>query len=122
MSWVLASHVHLPPCNVLAPFSYNFPRQTYYAALFLLLYKHNSSRSQFALFCKMCFQGSLDARRKRGLIAGAVFGYAQAVMFWVFALMFFIGAVLVDDGTVEYLDFFTSMFAVIFGAFGVGLV
>lgn len=82
----------------------------------------NASRSLFALFCKMCFQGSLDARRKRGLIAGAVFGYAQAVMFWVFALMFFIGAVLVDDGTVEYLDFFTSMFAVIFGAFGVGLV
>ena len=35
---------------------------------------------------------------------------------------FTVGAVLVDDGTVEYEDFFTAMFAVIFGAWGVGQV
>ena len=33
-----------------------------------------------------------------------------------------VGAVLVDDGTLEYKNFFTAMFAVIFGAFGVGQV
>lgn len=67
-------------------------------------------------------QSSLDARRKRGLIAGAAFGYSQAIIFWVFALLFYVGAVLVDDGTLEYDKFFTAMFAVIFGAFGVGQV
>lgn len=56
------------------------------------------------------------------MIAGGAFGYSQAVIFWVFALLFYVGAVLVDDGTVEYLDFFTAMFAVIFGAFGVGQI
>lgn len=67
-------------------------------------------------------QSSLDARKRRGLIAGAAFGYSQAIIFWVFALLFYVGAVLVDDGTVEYKNFFTAMFAVIFGAFGVGQV
>lgn len=43
-------------------------------------------------------------------------------MFGVFAVLFYVGAILVDDGTVDYQDFFTAMFAVIFGAFGVGLV
>ncbi|CAM9424622.1 unnamed protein product [Ascophyllum nodosum] len=65
---------------------------------------------------------SLGARKKRGLIAGAAFGYAQAIIFWVFALLFYVGAILVDDGTLDFLDFFTAMFAVIFGAFGVGQI
>lgn len=64
----------------------------------------------------------MDKRRKRALISGAAFGYAQAVIFWVFALLFYVGAILVDDGTVGYSDFFTAMFAVIFGAFGIGQV
>lgn len=67
-------------------------------------------------------QSSLDARHKRGLIAGAAFGYSQGITFWVFALLFYMGAVMVDKGIVEYGDFFTSMFAVMFGAFGVGQV
>ncbi|CAM9382357.1 unnamed protein product, partial [Hapterophycus canaliculatus] len=71
---------------------------------------------------KTCAQSSLDARRKRGLIAGAAFGYSQGITFWVFALMFYAGAIMVDDGRVEYSDFFTAMFAVIFGAFGVGQI
>eukprot|EP00904_Undaria_pinnatifida_P011955 jgi/Undpi1/7890/HiC_scaffold_24.g10362.m1 len=71
---------------------------------------------------KIASESSLDARRKRGLVAGAAFGYAQAIIFWVFALLFYVGAILVDDGSVEYEDFFTAMFAVIFGAFGVGQI
>ncbi|CAM9424479.1 unnamed protein product [Ascophyllum nodosum] len=65
---------------------------------------------------------SLDARKKRGLIAGAAFGYSQAIIFWVFALLFYVGAILVDDGTLDFLDFFTAMFAVILGALGVGQI
>lgn len=68
------------------------------------------------------FQGSLVARRKRALVTGAAFGYSQGIVYWAFALLFHVGAVLVDDGKVEYRDFFTAMFAVIFGAFGVGQV
>ncbi|CAB1103549.1 unnamed protein product [Ectocarpus sp. CCAP 1310/34] len=71
---------------------------------------------------KQASEGSLDARRKRGLIAGAAFGYSQGITFWVFALMFYAGAIMVDNGQVEYGDFFTAMFAVIFGAFGVGQI
>ncbi|CAM9784749.1 unnamed protein product, partial [Ectocarpus sp. 12 AP-2014] len=71
---------------------------------------------------KQASEGSLDARRKRGLIAGAAFGYSQGITFWVFALMFYVGAIMVDNGQVEYGDFFTAMFAVIFGAFGVGQI
>ncbi|CAM9769475.1 unnamed protein product, partial [Laminaria digitata] len=71
---------------------------------------------------KNASESSLNARRKRGLVAGAAFGYAQAITFWVFALLFYVGGILVDDGTIEYDNFFTAMFAVIFGAFGVGQV
>lgn len=56
------------------------------------------------------------------MIAGGAFGYSQSIIFWVFAVMFYVGAVLVDDGSVSYSDFFTAMFAVIFGAFGIGQV
>lgn len=40
----------------------------------------------------------------------------------MFALLFYVGAILVDDGIVGYSDFFTAMFSVIFGAFGIGQV
>lgn len=43
-------------------------------------------------------------------------------MFWAFALLFYVGAILVDDGKVEYENFFTSMFAILLGAMGVGQV
>lgn len=67
-------------------------------------------------------QSSLNERNKRGLVSGAAFGYSQGVTFWVFAIMFYVGAIMVDQGKVEYENFFTAMFAVIFGAFGVGQV
>ena len=40
----------------------------------------------------------------------------------MFALLFYVGAILVDDGTLDFLDFFTAMFAVILGALGVGQI
>lgn len=55
-------------------------------------------------------------------MSGGAFGYSQGITFWVFALLFYVGAVLVDDGDVSFSDFFTAMFAVIFGAFGIGQV
>ena len=55
-------------------------------------------------------------------MAGGAFGYSQAILFWVFALLFYVGAIWVDNGTINFLDFFVAMFAVIFGAWGVGQV
>ena len=37
-------------------------------------------------------------------------------------MLFYAGAIMVDNGQVNYGDFFTAMFAVMFGAFGVGQV
>ncbi|CAN0564892.1 unnamed protein product, partial [Ectocarpus sp. 12 AP-2014] len=39
---------------------------------------------------KQASESSLDARKRRGLIAGAAFGYSQAIIFWVFALLFYV--------------------------------
>ncbi|CAM9485577.1 unnamed protein product [Ectocarpus sp. 12 AP-2014] len=72
--------------------------------------------------CKEVSESSLNARKRRGLIAGGALGYSQAILFWMFALIFYVGAILVDDGTLEYDAFFTAIFAVIFGAFGAGQV
>lgn len=63
-----------------------------------------------------------DTRRKRALIAGAADGYCQTIVIWSFALLFYVGAVLIDDSTVQYEDFFTAVLAVLFGYFGVGKV
>ncbi|KAG5184898.1 ATP-binding cassette, sub-family B, member 1A [Tribonema minus] len=67
-------------------------------------------------------KGTIKDRKRRGLISGAAFGYSQGMMFWVFALLFWYGSILVDRGTVTFLAFFMSMFAVILGAFGIGQV
>ncbi|KAG5181118.1 ATP-binding cassette, sub-family B, member 1A [Tribonema minus] len=67
-------------------------------------------------------KGTIKERKRRGIIGGFAFGYSQGMMFWVFALLFYYGAHLVDDGTVTFLAFFMGMFAVIMGAFGIGQV
>ncbi|CAM9148636.1 unnamed protein product [Choristocarpus tenellus] len=67
-------------------------------------------------------EGSLTVRRKRGFMGGVAYGFSQGVIFWAFSILFWFGSILVDDGTVEYRNFFTAMFAVMFGAFGVGQI
>jgi ATP-binding cassette, subfamily B (MDR/TAP), member 1 len=58
---------------------------------------------------------TVSERKRRGLISGAAFGYSQAMMFWVFALLFWYGSELVSSGKVSFLNFFMAMFAVILG-------
>lgn len=70
----------------------------------------------------VCEQDSLDKRRTRAIISGATFSYAQGVVSWVFALLFYVGAILVDDRTMDYTEVFTAIFAVILGAFDIGQV
>ena len=54
-------------------------------------------------------KGTIKDRKKRGLISGLAFGYSQGVTFWVFGLLFWYGAILVDRGTITFLQFFMSM-------------
>ncbi|CAN0353047.1 unnamed protein product, partial [Ectocarpus sp. 12 AP-2014] len=65
---------------------------------------------------------SIQGRKKRGLMTAAAFGYSQGMMFWVFAIIFYVGAVLIDNGTITFLAFFQAFFAVFLGAFGVGQI
>lgn len=53
-------------------------------------------------------------------MAGAAYGYAQAILLWVFALLAYVGSILVHNGTIKYDDFLTAMLTVILGAYGVG--
>lgn len=64
---------------------------------------------------------SVKDRKRRGILFGASFGYSQANMFWVFALLFWYGSLLVPSH-VDFKHYFVAMFAVILGAFGVGQV
>ena len=50
------------------------------------------------------------------------FAYGQGMMFWVFAVIFYVGAILVGDGSITFVDFFQAFFAVVLGAFGIGQV
>lgn len=65
---------------------------------------------------------SIEGRKKRGAMTAVAFGYSQGMMFWVFAIIFYVGAVLIDNGTITFLAFFQAFFAVFLGAFGVGQV
>ncbi|CAM9429594.1 unnamed protein product [Ascophyllum nodosum] len=65
---------------------------------------------------------SIKARKKRGYMTALGFGYGQAMMFWVFAVIFYVGAILVEDGSITFLDFFQAFFAVVLGAFGIGQI
>mmetsp|Transcript_14361 Transcript_14361/g.20338 ORF Transcript_14361/g.20338 Transcript_14361/m.20338 type:complete len:1250 (-) Transcript_14361:58-3807(-) len=65
---------------------------------------------------------SIKGRIKRGIYTGLAFGYSQGIIFWVFALLFYVGAILVEKGTLTFLDFYVAMLAIIFGAFGVGQI
>eukprot|EP00903_Cladosiphon_okamuranus_P008530 g8189.t1 len=65
---------------------------------------------------------TIEGRQKRGIVGALAFGYSQGMMFWVFAVIFYVGAILVDDGTITFLQFFQAFFAVFLGAFGVGQI
>ncbi|CAM9601172.1 unnamed protein product [Chrysoparadoxa australica] len=61
-------------------------------------------------------------RKKIAIVSGLGFGYSQGMMFWAFGLLFYVGAILVDEGEVTFEGFFRSMFAIISGSFGLGAI
>jgi len=53
--------------------------------------------------------------------AGVSFGFGNAIMFGVYILAFGYGAVLIDNGNIDGMDMYQSLFTIMFGAFGAGL-
>lgn len=84
--------------------------------------RHDHARSRARTYLPQAVAKSIEGRKKRGLMTAAAFGYSQGMMFFVFAVIFYVGAILVDDGTISFLMFFQAFFAVFLGAFGVGQV
>lgn len=81
------------------------------------------SRNKYIYFVKtQAVAVSIEGRKKRGYMTALGFGYSQGMMFWVMAVIFYVGAVLVGDGDITFLEFFQAFFAVFLGAFGVGQV
>lgn len=59
---------------------------------------------------------------KLGIISGLVYGFSQFAIFASFALVFYVGAILLTTQGMLFVDFFTSILAVMFGAIGVASV
>lgn len=52
---------------------------------------------------------------------GISFGVSQLVMFVIFGLLFYIGAVFHKEYDVKATDMFTAIFALMYAAFGAGM-
>lgn len=57
---------------------------------------------------------------KKGHLAGISFGFSQLVMFVLFAVVFYVGAVFYRDGDVEILEMFTAIYAIMYAAIAAG--
>ena len=65
-------------------------------------------------------ESPLQLAVRKGNLSGLAFGFSQFGMFFVYALVFFIGAVFMIHIDLGYKDLFLSIFGVLFAAFGAG--
>jgi len=61
-------------------------------------------------------------KMREGLITGMVFGFSQMAVFVSFAIVFFVGSLLLVEGKILFVNFFTAVLAVMFGALGASQV
>lgn len=59
---------------------------------------------------------------KLGVVSGLVYGFSQFAIFASFALIFYIGSIMLTQYGMLFVNFFTSILAVMFGAIGVASV
>lgn len=59
---------------------------------------------------------------RSGIVAGTAYGFTQMAVFVSFAVVFYVGSILMLDGRVDFVGFFTSVLAVMFGALGASQV
>jgi ATP-binding cassette subfamily B (MDR/TAP) protein 1 len=65
---------------------------------------------------------SLEARKAYSVLAALAFGYSNAIFMWVFALLFYVGALLIEKGSVDFLGFYTALMVIVQGSAGIGQV
>jgi len=63
-----------------------------------------------------------SGKMRRGAIAGFVFGFTQMSVFVSFALVFYSGVQLLSSFDILFVDFFTAVLSVMFGALGASQV
>ena len=54
-------------------------------------------------------------------MTGIVFGVGQALISLIFSLIFYVGALLIKNGTVTVLDLYTATYAIMFSGVQAGL-
>mmetsp|Transcript_84198 Transcript_84198/g.126234 ORF Transcript_84198/g.126234 Transcript_84198/m.126234 type:complete len:1341 (+) Transcript_84198:186-4208(+) len=59
---------------------------------------------------------------REGIASGLVFGFSQCMVFSSFALVFYVGTDLLVEVEINFLEFFTALLAVMFGAIGASQV
>ena len=57
---------------------------------------------------------------KKGNISGVLFGLSQFIMYVVFALIFFLGAVFIRDNNLNIADVFTAIYSIMFAGMTAG--
>jgi ABC-type multidrug transport system fused ATPase/permease subunit len=57
---------------------------------------------------------------KKGNISGILFGFSQLIMYVVFALIFYLGAVFIRDNNLSIADVFTAIYSIMFAGMTAG--
>ncbi|KAG5185500.1 ATP-binding cassette, sub-family B, member 1A [Tribonema minus] len=57
---------------------------------------------------------------KRAAAEAAVYGYSQGAMLWSFALLFWVGSLVLGNGSVSAQDYFVAMYVIFMAALGLG--
>jgi len=63
-----------------------------------------------------------NGKVKMGAVAGFVFGFSQFAVFATFAVLFYVGSMLLVQAKIDFVSFFTAVLAVMFGALGISQV
>eukprot|EP00545_Synedropsis_sp_CCMP1620_P013131 CAMPEP_0119006186 /NCGR_PEP_ID=MMETSP1176-20130426/2153_1 /TAXON_ID=265551 /ORGANISM="Synedropsis recta cf, Strain CCMP1620" /LENGTH=1320 /DNA_ID=CAMNT_0006958075 /DNA_START=89 /DNA_END=4051 /DNA_ORIENTATION=+ len=70
----------------------------------------------------VALQPESDGKVKQGVVAGITFGFSQFAIFCSFAIVFYVGSILLVNQQVDFLGFFVPVLAVMFGALGASQV
>ena len=57
---------------------------------------------------------------KKGNISGLLFGFSQFIMYLVFALIFYLGAIFIRDNNLDIADVFTAIYSIMFAGMTAG--
>ncbi len=85
------------------------------------IYSYNMQSTVKQMY-KNILESGTGSQQLKSTITGALYGFSQFVTFGVYALLYWVGANYVVDGTLTPPDMNRAIFIVLFAAFGVGMV